>query len=116
MDLLKIAARLSPWIDASLIGDALEVALDARRLDIAASPYDVSEHGLEPICIETKDGRREYRRKQAEIMRKADPVRRKILDAYDTFLGVTFRPEVLDGVTLPLPQSSSASREKAISS
>jgi len=40
MDLLKMALRLQPWLSSELIGDCLEVALDARTLDVAASPYD----------------------------------------------------------------------------
>ena len=40
MDLLKMALRLQPWLCSELIGDCLEVALDARALDVAASPYD----------------------------------------------------------------------------
>ena len=95
MDLLKIAMRLSPWIDATLIADALEVALEARKLDIAASPYDVSSIGLEPIKIESSKGREVYRIKQADLMKKAAPVRRKILEAYDIFLTRTFGEDIL---------------------
>ena len=40
MDLLKMALRLQPWLCSELIGDCLEVALVARTLDVAASPYD----------------------------------------------------------------------------
>tara|TARA_B110001452_G_scaffold214197_1_gene185091 strand:+ start:870 stop:1118 length:249 start_codon:yes stop_codon:yes gene_type:complete len=40
MDLLKMALRLQPWLSSELIGDCLEVALVARTLDVAASPYD----------------------------------------------------------------------------
>ena len=39
MDLLRYALRLAPFVDASCIGDALDVALQARDLDIRASPY-----------------------------------------------------------------------------
>ena len=39
MDLLRYALRLAPFVDAALIGDALDVALQARDLDIRASPY-----------------------------------------------------------------------------
>ncbi len=86
MDLLKYAVRLSPWIDGDVVGDALEVALKARTLDLASSPYDVSSYGLNPIPIETSQGRSRYRELQAELLSIAKPLRQRILDAYNDFL------------------------------
>ena len=51
MDLLRYALRLAPFVDASLIGDALDVALQARDLDIRASPYLLA--GAAPVAVET---------------------------------------------------------------
>jgi hypothetical protein len=85
MDLLKYAVRLSPWIDGDIVGDALDVALKARTLDIASSPYDVSSYGLHPIPIETLEGRKRYRELQARLLLIAQPLRQRILDAYNDF-------------------------------
>ena len=49
MDLLKMALRLSPYLEAELVADCLEIALAARSLDVAASPYDATDWGLPPV-------------------------------------------------------------------
>ena len=93
MDLLKMALRLTPWIAAELVGDALEIALAARSLDVAASPYDASAFGLQPIPVETLHGRNEYRKQQEELMARAQPVRAELLKAYEAFLPLAFGVE-----------------------
>lgn len=42
MDLFKWAMKLAPWVEASLVGDCLELARDARLIDMRASPYDLT--------------------------------------------------------------------------
>ncbi len=56
MDLLKIALRLTPWVPAEIMADALQLALESRKLDVAASPYDASAFGIQPIKVETEAG------------------------------------------------------------
>lgn len=96
MDLLKIAMKLVPFCDADTVRQCLEVALAARRLDIAASPYDASEYGIEAIPVENSEGRAKYRVEQMSLMRRADPIRQKLLGAYDTFLSHAFNDEVIE--------------------
>ncbi len=86
MDLLKIALKLHPWLPAELLGDALEVAIEARYLDVAASPYDLASYGLAPVRVETEEGRREYRQRQIELMNRATPIRSRLLNCYEEFL------------------------------
>ena len=97
MDLLKYALRIAPWVDGDVVGDALQIALEARKLDIAASPYDVSMYGLDAITVETSEGRKLYREMQGDLLRISRAVRRKILGAYNDFLletfGICCRPE-----------------------
>ena len=83
MDLLRYALRLTPFVDAALIGDALDVALQARDLDIRASPYLLA--GAAPVEVETTAGRKEYVRRQAAVHDAAAPVRDRLLAAYDDF-------------------------------
>ncbi|KAL3769424.1 hypothetical protein ACHAWU_008833 [Discostella pseudostelligera] len=90
MDLLKMALKLSSFVDSTLLGDVLEVALDARRLDVAASPYDASAYGLQAVPVETREGRKMYRRQQAELMNEAEPIRRRLLRAYEVFMELAF--------------------------
>ncbi len=47
--------------------DCLELAADARELDMRASPYDLRDYGFDPIAIETPAGRAEYVRVQQRI-------------------------------------------------
>ena len=45
MDLLKIALKLKAFLDSDLLGDILEIALEAWKLDVEASRYEVSGCG-----------------------------------------------------------------------
>lgn len=82
MDLYKWAFKLYPWVSSELILDAFELALEARTIDMQASPYDLRDEGLEPIKIETESGRKEYRFLQEEIFRKGVPVRERLIEEY----------------------------------
>ena len=95
MDLLKIALKLRPFCDAVLIQRILEIALESRRLDVAASPYEATDYGVEVIPIETKEGREEYRVQQKELMAKAEPIRRDLLRAYETVLTLGFDESIV---------------------
>ena len=87
MDLFKYALRLRPHVDASLVRRALALALQARQLDVAASPYDCErQYGIRPVPVETAAGRADYRQQQVALLREAEPVRRDLLRAYNEFL------------------------------
>lgn len=81
MDLYKYSMWFSPYVCSDLIADAFELARSARTLDMQASPYDVSQFGLEPIRVEMPEGRAEYARRQREVMEQAEPLRRELLGA-----------------------------------
>lgn len=88
MDLYKWAFKFYPWIPSDLILEAFELACEARTIDMKASPYDLREHGLEPIRIETEAGRVEYKIAQEAIFEKGAPVREKIIAHYRSLLEV----------------------------
>lgn len=80
MDLYKWAFKMYPWIPSSLILDAFELAVEARYIDMQASPYDLRDQGLEPIKIETDSGRKEYKKKQEMIFEKGLPIRERVTE------------------------------------
>jgi len=86
MDIYKWAYKLYPWISSELIREAFFLALEARTIDMKASPYELSQYGLEPIRIETEAGRKEYLNHQSAIWKKGKPVRQTLIDAYDSLL------------------------------
>lgn len=88
MDLFKIALRLQPFIASSLIVDALEVAVMARKLDVEASPYDVTAFGLGVVPVETPSGRALYKKRQMDLMRQGNKVRERLILAYEIFLSL----------------------------
>lgn len=79
MDLYKWAFKLGPLIESDLVLDCLELAAEARVLDMRASPYDLRAYGFTPITVETPDGRREYARAQEAISERAAPLRARLL-------------------------------------
>jgi hypothetical protein len=96
MDLLQYATRLQPFLDAKLFRNILALCLDARRLDVAASPYDATSYGLIPVPIETSEGRTLYRKRQTELMERAQPLRQQLLDQYDCFIEAAFAPHDIE--------------------
>jgi hypothetical protein len=87
MDLYRFCYKVAPWIESELLADAFALACSARELDMRASPYDLMKFGFEPIPIETADGRAQYVRLQREIARSADPIRQRVLNAYQLIRG-----------------------------
>jgi len=87
MDLYKWAFKAMPWAGSDLLLDCFELAMELRDLDMRASPYDLAAFGLEPVRIETADGRRDYEREQARLAAKAAPLRQRLINALDRAAG-----------------------------
>jgi hypothetical protein len=87
MDLYRFCYKVAPWIESELVADAFALAHSARELDMRASPYDLTKFGFEPIPIETADGRAQYVRLQREIAQLAQPIRERVLNAYQLVRG-----------------------------
>jgi hypothetical protein len=83
MDLYKWAFKLGPLVESELVMNCLELAADARSLDMRASPYDLREYGFEPVAVETPAGRAEYVRAQQSIAERAAPLRAILADRCD---------------------------------
>ncbi|MCX2929666.1 3-methyladenine DNA glycosylase [Mycobacterium sp. CVI_P3] len=86
MDLYKWCYKLSPLVGSDLLVDCLQLAAEARELDMRASPYDLSGLGFEPITVEEPAGRAEYVRRQTGISERAAPLRRALLTWCDRLL------------------------------
>ena len=82
MDLYKWSYKMYPWISSDLVLRCFELAMDCRRVDMKASPYDLLHLGYEPICIETPEGREEYVREQYRLKQAGEPLRKELLEAY----------------------------------
>ena len=93
MDLLKIALKIQPFLDSTLLSDVLEVAIKARTLDVEASPYDATHYGAGIVPVETKEGRKLYRDRQMALMEEVEPIRVRLLHAYEDFMELAFEKE-----------------------
>ncbi len=83
MDLYRWTMKLAPAIPSALELEAFELALEIRRVDMRASPYDVTSCGLEPIAVETQDGKREYAELQSDFAVRGAQLRGRILVALE---------------------------------
>jgi hypothetical protein len=86
MDLYKWAFKLGPLVESELVMGCLDLAANARELDMRASPYDLRGYGFEPIAIETPAGRAEYVRAQQDIAEQAAPLRATLAARCDLLL------------------------------
>ena len=80
MDLYRWSSKMLPLVPSDLVLDTFELARDIRTLDMAASPYDLSEVGLDPIQIETAEGKAEYARAQRIFSARSQVLRHRLLD------------------------------------
>lgn len=81
MDIYKWTMKLGPLVPGELLLDTFDLALDIGRVDMQASPYDVSEYGLPPVKIETPEGKSEYAAMQRGFMERSNALRVRVLDA-----------------------------------
>jgi hypothetical protein len=82
MDLYRFAYKIAPFCPSAVIQESFLLAAQARRIDMQASPYDLSEFDLDPIRIETQVGRERYIAKQRELVERSSPLRKKLLEIY----------------------------------
>jgi hypothetical protein len=86
MDLYKHAFRLTPMISSDLVADCFELAWHVRVLDMRASPYDLRDLGLEPVRIETTEGKQAYAAAQRSFAEAAAPLRRRLIEECERLL------------------------------
>jgi hypothetical protein len=80
MDVYRWAYKLSPLVPSDLVADCFELAQEIRTLDMRASPYDLTELGLDPVRVETAEGRADYGRRQRDFANRAAVLRRRLID------------------------------------
>ncbi len=88
MDLYKWAFKGFPWVSSHTVFAAFKLACEAREIDMKASPYDLADQDLEPIKIETEEGRAEYLLAQQSIFEKGIPVREKLIKEFEQILAI----------------------------
>lgn len=86
MDLYKWAVKASPWVASELVLDCFEQAMALRDLDMRASPYDLCAWGLEPVKIETAEGRRDYETQQRALAATSAVLRERLIVALSNAL------------------------------
>ena len=91
MDLYKHAFRLSPLVPAELVADCFELARDIRVLDMRAAPYDLSDLGIEPLRIETPEGKQEYAAAQRGFAERGAPLRARLIEECERLLAAPAR-------------------------
>ena len=80
MDLYKHAFRLTPLVSSDLVADCFELAWDIRELDMRAAPYDLRPLGLEPVRVETPEGKQEYAEAQRRFAQRGEPLRARLIE------------------------------------
>ncbi|QGU04557.1 3-methyladenine DNA glycosylase [Corynebacterium comes] len=83
MDLYKWASKLGPLVPGELFLDCFELAVDARVLDMEASPYDCRAYGFGVVAIETPEGKAEYVERQRSLAERGKPLRDRLVSLID---------------------------------
>ena len=78
MDLYKWGIKLWPWIGSDFLAKAFFLSLQGRELDMRASPYDLTEAGFPPLCVETEEGRTSYQKEQQLLTEQANILREEL--------------------------------------
>jgi hypothetical protein len=83
MDVYRWAYKLSPLVPGELVVDCFALAKEIRLLDMQASPYDLTGIGVEPVRVETPEGRTEYIARQKDFADRASVLRGRMIDVLD---------------------------------
>lgn len=92
MDLYKHAFRLTPMVASDLVADCFELARDIRVLDMRAAPYDLTDLGVEPVRIETAEGKAAYVAAQRGFAERGAPLRARLVAECERLLEVADAP------------------------
>ncbi|WJL95689.1 3-methyladenine DNA glycosylase [Microbacterium sp. ET2] len=111
MDLYKWAMKAGPLVPGELLLDCFALARDVRALDMAASPYDLSDWGYEAVAIETPSGKAEYVGRQRDFSDRAQRLRTRLRDVLRTGDQETGSHE--GHGDMPGPSAASSSRASA---
>jgi len=88
MDLYKIAMRWVPILGSLFARQCFRLARDIRTLDMQSAPYDLSELGVQPIKIETPQGRLRFAQQQKVFSDRAQFLRKKMIDHLSSAVAV----------------------------
>lgn len=83
MDLYKWAAKLGPVVPGELLLDTFALAVEARTLDMEASPYDCTPLGFGVVAVETPEGKAQYVARQRQLAAAAAPLRAQLVALLD---------------------------------
>lgn len=86
MDVYKWSMRMQPLVPSSLVTRAFDLAMRIRRLDMAASPYDFTALNVQPVAVETAEGRADYARQQRGFSQEASALRAELLGHLQPFV------------------------------
>ena len=86
MDLYKWAYKLAPFTPSELVADCFALARDVRQVDMAAAPYDLSSLGVEPIRIETAEGKAAYIAHQRGFAAQGRVLRERLIEVCEAVL------------------------------
>lgn len=81
MDLYRWTFTFTPWMPSDLVSECFDNARAIRRLDMQVAPYDLTDLGIEPVRIETADGRAEFARQQRGFAERSSYLRSQVLSA-----------------------------------
>ncbi len=79
MDVYKWGYKLLPITSSDFVLKAFHLAREIRQLDMQAAPYEVSSFGLEPVKIETPEGKSEYVKRQLDFAERSNELRRELI-------------------------------------
>ena len=83
MDVYSYVAAMEAGAPGELLLDALSAAFTAREVDMRASPYDLSAWGLDPIPVDTPEGRSTFVAFQRGWIRRTQHLRARYLESVD---------------------------------
>lgn len=81
MDLYSYVADMEAGAPGELLVDTLAAAFDAREVDMRSSPYDLSAWGLDPIPVESPEGRAVFVAHQRGWVARTQGLRARYLEA-----------------------------------
>nr|WP_241727232.1 hypothetical protein [Dietzia sp. SLG310A2-38A2] len=84
MDLYSHVADMEAGAPGELLVATLVAAFDAREVDMRSSPYDLSAWGLDPIPVESPEGRAEFVAHQRGWIARTQALRARYLVAVRT--------------------------------